>query len=119
VLALDPTTAALAPAALVIGLCLMILPLFRPDHPWVRAGALILVVLLAWRYIIWRFTDTVTPLGLDTDAIVSWTFAILEPAPSSPPPSPSASSPARRSAARRRTGTAAGGATARRRGWTS
>ncbi len=77
-LSLDPTTAALAPAALVIGLCLMVLPLFRPDHPWVRAGALVVVVVLAWRYVVWRFTETVTPLGFDVDAFVSWTFAILE-----------------------------------------
>lgn len=77
-LALDPTTASLAPAALVIGLCLMVLPMLRPDHPVGRAAALGVVVVLSWRYVAWRFAATISPLELSVDAVVSWTFAILE-----------------------------------------
>jgi cellulose synthase (UDP-forming) len=77
-LALDPATASLAPALLVVGFALIVLPLARPDQPLVRAGALALVVLLAWRYMIWRFAETTAPLGLTVDGIVSWTFALLE-----------------------------------------
>ncbi|MBU8537495.1 glycosyltransferase family 2 protein [Falsiroseomonas tokyonensis] len=76
--AFDPVTVSMAPAILVAGLCLMILPLFRPDHAVVRAGALALVVLLAWRYMAWRFTSTLAPLEWSVDAVASWTFALLE-----------------------------------------
>jgi cellulose synthase (UDP-forming) len=78
VLSLGPVAASLAPAILVAGLCLLVLPLARPDGLWVRAAALGGVVLLSWRYMVWRFTETVAPIGLDIDAIASWTFAVLE-----------------------------------------
>jgi cellulose synthase (UDP-forming) len=77
-LSLDPATASLAPAALVIGLCLLFLPLLRPDHAVGRAVALGMVVVLSWRYVVWRFAATISPLELSVDAVVSWTFAILE-----------------------------------------
>ena len=77
-LSLDPVIASLAPAAVVIGLCLMVLPLFRPDHPVVRAVALMSVVTLAWRYMIWRFAETIPAPGFDVNAIAAWGFALLE-----------------------------------------
>jgi cellulose synthase (UDP-forming) len=80
VLALDPLAASFAPAMLVAGLALLVLPFFRPDNPVVRAAALGVVVLLAWRYVAWRFTDTVSPVELSVDFFASWTFALLETA---------------------------------------
>jgi len=78
VLALDALTASLAPTLLVAGLALLVLPFARPDQPVVRALALGAVVLLAWRYMAWRFTETIPPPGLSVDAIAAWGFALLE-----------------------------------------
>ena len=77
-LALDALTASFAPALLVAGLALVVLPFARPDHPVARALALAIVVALAWRYMAWRFTDTIPPLDLSVDAVAGWGFALIE-----------------------------------------
>ncbi|SDB74747.1 glycosyltransferase [Belnapia rosea] len=77
-LALGPYAAALAPALLVIGLALAILPLCRKDNSLVRAVLFGAVTLLLWRYIAWRYAETVPPFGLNADALASWAFLALE-----------------------------------------
>jgi cellulose synthase (UDP-forming) len=76
-LALDPITASLAPAALVLALCLLLLTPGRADGT-MRAVALAGVVLLAWRYMAWRFMETIPPPSLSLDAVAAWSFALLE-----------------------------------------
>ncbi|CAM5186043.1 Cellulose synthase (UDP-forming) OS=Bosea thiooxidans OX=53254 GN=SAMN05660750_02135 PE=4 SV=1 [Bosea thiooxidans] len=77
-LALPAWLSALAGAAVVVGLRLLVLPLLDPKLWQWRALLLGSAMLLAWRYMIWRFTDTVAPLGWTADALFSWGFAILE-----------------------------------------
>jgi len=77
-LALSPLAAAFAGAAIVMGLRLLVLPLLDPTKWYWRALLLSGAMILAWRYMIWRFTETVAPLGWTADAFFSWSFAILE-----------------------------------------
>lgn len=77
-LTLPAWLSALAGAAVVVGLRLLVLPLLDPKLRQWRALLLGVTMLLAWRYMIWRFTDTVAPLGWTADAVFSWGFAILE-----------------------------------------
>jgi cellulose synthase (UDP-forming) len=77
-LTLPAWLSALAGAAVVVGLRLLVLPLLNPKMWQWRALLLGATMFLAWRYIIWRFTDTVAPLGWTADAFFSWGFAILE-----------------------------------------
>lgn len=76
--ALDDIVASLAPALLVFGLGYAILPLFRPSAQPIRALAFVVVVILAWRYMGWRFAETIPDLDFSIDALVGWTFAVLE-----------------------------------------
>lgn len=77
-LTLSPLLAAFAGAAVVMGLRLVLLPLLDPKS-WLWRGILLAgATLLAWRYMVWRFTDTVAPLAWNADAVFSWGFALLE-----------------------------------------
>ncbi|MFL6839701.1 MAG: glycosyltransferase [Bradyrhizobium sp.] len=75
---LSPFFSAFAGAAIVIGLRFLILPLLSPREWCWRALFLGGSTVLAWRYVVWRFTDTLAPLGWTADAMFSWGFAILE-----------------------------------------
>jgi len=77
-LALDDYTAALAPSLLVLGVAFALLPLLDRENPLVRAMLFLVPVLLAWRYMAWRVTETIPPPGLDIDAVAGWGFALLE-----------------------------------------
>lgn len=77
-LALSPLLAAFAGTAVILGLKLVVLPLLDPRSRLWRSVLLGGAMLLAWRYVIWRFTDTLAPLGWTADAVFSWCFAILE-----------------------------------------
>ncbi|WP_245309979.1 glycosyltransferase, partial [Bradyrhizobium jicamae] len=75
---LSPLLAALAGAAIIIGLRLTVLPLLDPSRWYWRALLLGLAAILSWRYVVWRFTETLVPLDWTADALVSWVFAALE-----------------------------------------
>jgi cellulose synthase (UDP-forming) len=77
-LLISPLLAAFAGAAVVMGLRLAILPLLDPTKWYWRSALLGGTALLSWRYMAWRFSDTVAPLGWTADAVFSWTFAFLE-----------------------------------------
>ncbi|WGD53323.1 hypothetical protein QA641_05215 [Bradyrhizobium sp. CB1650] len=77
-LVLSPLLAALAGAAVVIGLRLTVLPLLDPGKWYWRALLLGLAATLSWRYVVWRFTETLVPLDWTADALFSWGFAALE-----------------------------------------
>ncbi|GAA0598580.1 cellulose synthase catalytic subunit [Craurococcus roseus] len=70
--------AAFAPTALAIGLALVVLPFCRRGDPLVRAALLAAAFLLSVRYMAWRFSETVPPLGFTIDAFAGWSFALLE-----------------------------------------
>ncbi|MGY3622322.1 glycosyltransferase [Bradyrhizobium sp. USDA 10063] len=77
-LVLSPLLAALAGAAVIIGLRLTVLPLLNPSKWYWRTLLLGLATILSWRYVIWRFSDTLAPLDWTADVLFSWGFAALE-----------------------------------------
>ncbi|MCK1493318.1 glycosyltransferase [Bradyrhizobium sp. 180] len=77
-LLLSPLLAAFAGAAVIVGLRLAVLPLLSPTRWYWRALLLGAAVVLSWRYVEWRFTETLAPLGWTADALFSWGFAMLE-----------------------------------------
>jgi cellulose synthase (UDP-forming) len=77
-LLLSPMLAAFAGAAVVVGLRLMVLPLLSPNKWYWRALLLGGAAALSWRYVVWRFKDTLAPLDWTADALFSWGFAGLE-----------------------------------------
>jgi cellulose synthase (UDP-forming) len=77
-LTLSSLMAAFAGAAIVLGLKLVVLPLLDPRSWFWRSILLGGAILLAWRYMIWRFAETLAPLDWTADAFFSWGFATLE-----------------------------------------
>ncbi|MCX7931227.1 MAG: glycosyltransferase [Rhodovarius sp.] len=74
----DEIGAALGLPLLIVGLALLLLP-FLPSHAvLVRVLLFGGAILLGWRYMAWRFRETIPPPGLDLDALVGWSFALLE-----------------------------------------
>lgn len=76
--ALDDIVASLGPGLLALGFALAILPLFRPNTQPVRILVFAAVVVLGWRYIAWRFEETIPAFDFSIDAFVSWTFLFIE-----------------------------------------
>ncbi|PDT73938.1 cellulose synthase catalytic subunit [Bradyrhizobium sp. C9] len=77
-LLLSPLVAAFAGAAFIIGLRLTVFPLLNPIKWYWRALLLGTATVLSWRYMAWRFTETLAPLDWTADALFSWGFAMLE-----------------------------------------
>ncbi|WFU54730.1 glycosyltransferase [Bradyrhizobium pachyrhizi] len=77
-LLLSPIAAAFAGAAFIIGLRLTVFPFLNPMNWYWRALLLGMAALLSWRYMAWRFTETLAPLDWTADALFSWGFAMLE-----------------------------------------
>ncbi|MGJ4894801.1 glycosyltransferase [Bradyrhizobium oligotrophicum] len=75
---LSPFLSAFAVVAIIVGLRVLALPLLDPKIWYWRTLLLSGSILLAWRYVAWRFTETLAPPGLTPDGILSWGFAILE-----------------------------------------
>lgn len=76
--ALDDITASLGPALLALGFALAVLPMFRPDSQPMRIVVFVAVILLGWRYIAWRFIETIPAFDFSIDAWVAWLFISLE-----------------------------------------
>lgn len=68
------------PAILVCGLGLGIAPFVSRTNAWMRAAFMLLAAFFSVRYLVWRVTETVAPLGLTLDALASWSFALIEAA---------------------------------------
>ena len=79
---MNPTAAllldVLAPGILVAGAALILLPWLRPESERARAAVVAVVVVLMWRYMIWRWLATLPPIGLTIDWIIGVVFAIVE-----------------------------------------
>ena len=74
---LSALAASLAPGMLAAGFCLL-LATARPDRPALRAAVFAAVALLGWRYMAWRFAETLPDPGWTVDFAVSAAFAALE-----------------------------------------
>ena len=68
----------LVPALFVLGFGLLVTTLCRPDQPVVRACLFACVIALAWRYVLWRYDETIPAFELATQPILSWGFFLLE-----------------------------------------
>ncbi|MCA1458760.1 glycosyltransferase [Bradyrhizobium sp. BRP22] len=77
-LLLSPLLAAFAGTALIIGLRLTVLPLLNSTKWYWRALLLGTAGILSWRYVAWRFAETLAPLDWTADALFGWAFALLE-----------------------------------------
>ncbi|WP_244471030.1 glycosyltransferase [Microvirga massiliensis] len=77
-LLLSPFLSSLAGAAIVIGIALLVLPHVSRTNVWVRSLLLGMTAVLAWRYMLWRFTETIPPFSLAPDALASWIFVTIE-----------------------------------------
>lgn len=77
---LSPFEASFAPALLVCGAALAVLPFCERDDTRVRVVMFGICIALGWRYIVWRFAVSIPPFSLDAEAISSWLFALLEAA---------------------------------------
>ena len=77
-LVVDAYTASLSLALIILGFGWLVLPFCRRDQPWLRAGLICVVIVLNWRYIAWRFTNTIPDFALEVESLVAWGFASLE-----------------------------------------
>lgn len=77
-LLLSPFFSAFAGAAIIIGLRLAVLPLLSPNKWYWRVLVLGGSIVLSWRYMAWRFTETIAPFAWTTNGVFGWGFAFLE-----------------------------------------
>jgi cellulose synthase (UDP-forming) len=79
---MNPTTALLleilSPGFLVAGAALMVLPWLKPSSERARVAVVAVVMVIMWRYMIWRWVATLPPFGLSIDWLVGLLFAIVE-----------------------------------------
>ena len=79
---MNPTVAllldTLAPGLLVIGAALIALPWMSSRNERARMAVVAVIVVLMWRYMAWRWTSTLPPMGLSIDWIIGAIFAVVE-----------------------------------------
>lgn len=75
---LGETASSLMHLLLVAGLALLVPVFVDPARTWHRALLLFGAILLGLRYIWWRATETIAPLGLTWDWAASWSLLALE-----------------------------------------
>lgn len=63
---------------LVIGFAFVLPILIEPAKTWHRAALNLTSILLALRYMWWRATETLAPVGLTLDCLLSWSFFAIE-----------------------------------------
>lgn len=67
-------------ALLLVGAALLLDDLLDPKNSWHRAGLFAVAALLTLRYLWWRATETLAPIGLSWDCLFSWSFFLSEAA---------------------------------------
>jgi len=77
-LVVDQYAANLGLALGIIGFSWLVLPHCRRDHAWMRAALICVLIVLSWRYIAWRFTNTIPDFAFEVESLVAWGFAIVE-----------------------------------------
>ncbi|HEY2540897.1 MAG TPA: glycosyltransferase, partial [Stellaceae bacterium] len=64
----------------LIGAAALFLPHLDPRDSRARMALFGICILLVWRYIGWRFSATIPPLGPNLASLYAWMFALLEAA---------------------------------------
>jgi len=66
------------PGALAAGAGMAVLPWLKRDNAVARAVVVMVVLALMWRYILWRWTATLPPLGFTLDTLTALLFIAVE-----------------------------------------
>lgn len=69
---------ALLPGIVIAGVLWLALPHIKRDHPVARIGILALSAFLMWRYMSWRITETLPPMGFTLEFGVGVVFLTVE-----------------------------------------
>ncbi|MCB1528470.1 MAG: glycosyltransferase [Hyphomicrobiaceae bacterium] len=69
---------AVMPGLIIGGGLWLLLPRLRPDFPPARIGIILLSVFLMWRYMIWRITETLPPVGYTLEFGIGIVFLVIE-----------------------------------------
>ena len=62
----------------LLGAGLAVVPLLDPKDGRARAVLFGICTVLTWRYIFWRFGETLPPLALRFDSVYAWGFSLVE-----------------------------------------
>ena len=62
----------------ILGAALILPGLVNPTSAVQRTGLFVVAILLSLRYLWWRATETIAPLGLTVDWAASWSLFALE-----------------------------------------
>ncbi|RUT28082.1 glycosyltransferase, partial [Arsenicitalea aurantiaca] len=76
--ALPEWVSALMPSLLLAGIWIAIVPSLKVTSRVARLTLFAFGVFFSVRYLGWRFTETLAPLGWTWDALASWSFALIE-----------------------------------------
>ena len=68
----------LVPGFLVLGLGWVVLPWISADSGRARAAMVAVMIVLMWRYLLWRWIATLPPIGLSLDFLVGLIFIVIE-----------------------------------------
>jgi cellulose synthase/poly-beta-1,6-N-acetylglucosamine synthase-like glycosyltransferase len=81
---MNPITSVIAeggwPGPLAAGACIALLPWLRRESTAARSLVIAVSIILMWRYIGWRWTASLAPVGLSADWIAGVIFAAVETA---------------------------------------
>ena len=69
---------ALVPGFLALGFAWIVLPWLRAEDERARAAMVVVMLVLMWRYMAWRWLATLPPIGLTLDFIVGVVFVLVE-----------------------------------------
>jgi cellulose synthase (UDP-forming) len=64
----------IAPALIAVGFLCLFLPWANCENPWVRGALVAISLILTWRYLLWRITQTLPPLGLSANWLFGTAF---------------------------------------------
>jgi len=68
----------IAPALALFGLLWLLLPWVSRKNPYVRAALVAITLIITWRYLLWRMTETIPPSALSADWICGIIFMVAE-----------------------------------------
>src|ERR1700731_844156 len=66
------------PGIMLAGGAMLVLPCLRADDVRARAAMVAVMLLLMWRYVLWRWLASLPPLGFSLDCLVGMIFIITE-----------------------------------------
>lgn len=73
-----PLIESLIPGFLILGASWIVLPWLRAEDERARAAMVAVMLVLMWRYMIWRWIATLPPLDISVDFVVGLVFVIIE-----------------------------------------